>query len=105
MDRFCLFIGGAQATDVTMKATKSDHARPSKTFEDDLMSVEFLLVNFREHRVVLADGDPVGVTNHILMLPANEYDISLDGGGYVPSVRDVTLTGTSIIRPKTIGFR
>ena len=45
------------------------------------MSLEYLLVVFPDERAVLADGDKVGFTNHTLMLPANEYEIALDGGG------------------------
>jgi hypothetical protein len=68
------------------------------------MSIEFLLVTFSEKRVVLADGDPVGVTNHTLMMPADEYEVSLEGAGYAPSRQDVVLAGTSIMRPKVIAF-
>jgi len=68
------------------------------------MSIEFLLVTFSEKRVVLADGDPVGVTNHTLMMPADEYEVSLEGAGYAPSSQDVVLAGTSIMRPKVIAF-
>ena len=68
------------------------------------MSVEYLLVVFKEDRTVLADGDSVGVTNHVLMLPANEYDISLEGDGYAPKSQDVILAGTSIMRPRVVSF-
>ena len=68
------------------------------------MSIEYLLVVFPEDRAVLADGDKVGVTNHVLMLPANEYEITLDGGGYTPKSQDITLTGTLVVRPKVITF-
>lgn len=73
------------------------------------MSVEFLLVSYSkndkpEDRTVLADGNSVGVTNHILMLPADEYEISLEGSGYAPKSQNVTLAGTSIMRPKVITF-
>jgi hypothetical protein len=71
---------------------------------EDRVSIEFLLVVFPESRTVLADGDPVGVTNHILMLPANEYDITLDNGGSRPASRDVILAGTSAVRPKVVQF-
>lgn len=68
------------------------------------MSVEYLLVVFPEDRAVLADGDKVGVTNHVLMLPPNEYEISLDGAGYTPASQDVILAGTLLVRPKVITF-
>lgn len=68
------------------------------------MSVEYLLVNFRENRNVLADGDPVGVTNHTILIPANEYTITLGGDGYAPASQDVVVAGTSIMRPKVVVF-
>lgn len=72
------------------------------------MSLEFLLVHFRddeEQRPVLADGESVGFTNHILMLPTGEYKISLSGGGYRPASRHIILAGTSVVKPKVIIFR
>ena len=73
------------------------------------MSVEYLLVSYSkdgspEDRTVLADGDSVGVTNHILMLPANDYDISMEGSGYAPKMQSITLAGTSLMRPMVITF-
>jgi hypothetical protein len=68
------------------------------------MSLEYLLVVFPEKRAVLADGDPVGVTNHTLMLPANEYTITLDGDATQPPSHDVLLAGTSVVRPKVVSF-
>jgi hypothetical protein len=68
------------------------------------MSVEYLLVVFRESRQVRADGNPVGVTNHTLLIPPSEYDITLDGDGYSPASQTVTITGTSIMRPKVVTF-
>ncbi len=68
------------------------------------MSLEFLLVVFPEQRSVLADGDSVGVTNHTLMLPANEYTITLDGAATTPASRDVILAGTSVVKPKVVIF-
>jgi len=68
------------------------------------MSLEFLLVVFPEQRAVLADGDKVGFTNHTLMLPANEYTITLDGDPCNPTSQDVILAGTSVMRPKVVSF-
>ena len=70
------------------------------------MSLEFLLVVFPENepRAVLADGDKVGFTNHTLMLPADEYTITLEGGNTEPPSQDVVLTGTSVMRPKVVSF-
>ncbi len=68
------------------------------------MSLEYLLVVFPEQRAVLADDDAVGVTNHTLMLPANEYTIKLDGAPTQPESQDVILAGTSVVRPKVVTF-
>lgn len=68
------------------------------------MAIEYLLVSYPDQRAVLADGDGVGFTNHTLMLPADEYVITLDGNGYQPASRDVVLAGTSIVRPMVIAF-
>ena len=68
------------------------------------MTVEYLLVVYKEDRDVLADDNRVGVTNHTLMLPADEYIITLSGDGYAPPSQDVVLAGTSIMRPKVVTF-
>jgi len=68
------------------------------------MSIEYLLVSFAEARDVLADGNPVGVTNHTIMLPTDEYDITLSGSGYAPASQDVVLAGTSVMNPKVVKF-
>ena len=68
------------------------------------MSVEYLLVTFKEHRTVLADGTPVGVTNHVLMMPPGGYDITLDGGGTAPPDVPIDLMRTSIVRPMMVAF-
>src|SRR5271166_1898376 len=72
--------------------------------EQEAMSVEYLLVSFPEDRDVLADGDRVGVTNHTILITANEYTITLGGDGYAPTSQDVVVAGTSIMRPKVITF-
>jgi len=53
---------------------------------------------------VRADGNAVGFTNHMLMLPADEYTISIDGTGYSPASVDVVLSGTSLMRPYVVAF-
>jgi len=69
-----------------------------------MVGVEYLLVVFPEKRAVLADDDEVGFTNHTLMLPANEYTITLTGGGSKPASIDVVLNGTSVVKPRVISF-
>lgn len=68
------------------------------------MTLEYLLVTYKEHRTVLADGTPIGVTNHVLMLPPGGYDISLEGGGSQPADAQIDLLGTSIVRPMIVPF-
>jgi len=68
------------------------------------MAIEFLLVTFPEERAVLADGARVGFTNHTLMIPTGEYEITLEGGGCRPNSRDVALNGTSVVKPLAISF-
>jgi hypothetical protein len=38
------------------------------------MSLEYLLVVYKQDRDVLADGDRVGVTNHTILLAPDEYN-------------------------------
>ncbi|HVM81093.1 MAG TPA: PEGA domain-containing protein [Stellaceae bacterium] len=87
------------ATERSKRAT-----RGKGTKAEAVMSIEYLLVVFPEDRTVLADGDSVGVTNHVLMLPANEYEITLSGQGYTPDSQDVILAGTSVMRPRVVTF-
>ena len=68
------------------------------------MATEYLLVTYPEQRAVLADGSIVGFTNHTLLLPTDEYLISLEGTGYAPPNQDVPLTGTSLEKPMVISF-
>ena len=68
------------------------------------MAIEYLLVTYPEQRAVLADGNGVGFTNHILMLPTDEYLITLGGGGYQPPSQDIALSGTSLVKPMVIAF-
>ena len=68
------------------------------------MAIQFLLVTFADARPVLADGAGVGFTNHILMLPGDEYEITLGGSGYSPASLNIALAGTSMIKPMVIGF-
>lgn len=69
------------------------------------MAMQYLLVKFPQGRAVLADGSEVGSTNRVLMLPAGEYEITLDGNGYTPACQDAVLTGTSLNQPLVISFQ
>jgi hypothetical protein len=68
------------------------------------MAIEYLLVTFSEPRAVLADGAGVGFTNHILMLPGDEYEITLEGNACSPASRVIALAGTSQVKPMVISF-
>lgn len=87
------------------KARKSTKAQPQqKPSWEPKMSLEFMLVTFPEDRTVQANGNSVGVTNHTLMLPADEYIVTLSGGGYAPASQDVALVGTSVMKPRVVVF-
>jgi hypothetical protein len=51
------------------------------------MAIEYLLVTYPEQRAVLADGNGVGFTNHTLMLPTDEYLITLEGAAMTRQAR------------------
>jgi len=85
------------------KTAKPSGARPAKKVEAK-MSIEYLLVTFPEERAVQANGTNVGFTNHTLMLPADEYTVTLSGAGYAPATQDVVLTGTAVMKPLVVAF-
>jgi hypothetical protein len=68
------------------------------------MAIQYVLVTYPEQRAVLADGDKVGFTNHTIMLPADEYLITLEGSGYRPTSEDIALSGTSLVKPMVVAF-
>lgn len=89
----------------TRKKMRAPVAAPKRPPRGEAaMRVEYLLVTFKEHRTVLADGTPVGITGHILMLPPGGYDITLDGDATTPADIQIDLMGTSIVHPKIVAF-
>jgi hypothetical protein len=82
----------------------ADARRNIASWKEASMNLEYLLVSYKENSPVLADGTLVGATNHVLMLPPGGYDITLQGGGTTPANIMVDLSGTSLVRPKTISF-
>lgn len=68
------------------------------------MTIQYLLVTFPEQCSVLADGAAVGITNHVLMLPGNEYEISISSDHASPTSQDVVLVGTSLVKPMVVAF-
>ena len=68
------------------------------------MTIQYLLVTFPEQCNVLADGAAVGVTNHVLMLPGDEYEITLSSGNCSPTSQDIALLGTSLVKPLVVAF-
>lgn|GEM_PF-1071951 len=69
------------------------------------MGMQYLLVIFPQDCAVLADGSGVGNTNRVLMLPAGEYEITLDSNGHTPLTQDAILDGTSLNNPLVINFQ
>jgi hypothetical protein len=92
------------ATPKRRASNASRAKRVAHLADGDVMAIQFLLVTFFEQRAVLADGEGVGFTNHILMLPSDEYQITLDGDACVPASQDVVLTGTSMVKPMVVAF-
>jgi hypothetical protein len=89
----------------TQKKTRAPVAAPKQPPRgEEAMRLEYLLVTFKEHRTVLADDTPVGITGHILMLPPGGYDITLEGDATTPADVQIDLMGTSIVRPKIVAF-
>jgi hypothetical protein len=68
------------------------------------MQLEYLLVTYASPQTVCADDTSIGVTNHILMLPAGDYTISLSGVTTVPPSADVSLDGTTVVHPQVVAF-
>jgi hypothetical protein len=68
------------------------------------MSIQYLLVTCPDKQAILADGSGVGFTNHTLMLPADEYVITLDAPGYDPPNYNIALAGTSLVKPMVLAF-
>ena len=68
------------------------------------MAIQFLKVDFPEERAVLANGNTVGLTGATLMLPPDEYQITLQGGGCEPASQTIVLNGTRIDSPMVITF-
>src|SRR6266851_3483021 len=92
------------AKPVRAGATTSRRGPRSSQSQGGEMAIEYLLVTYPEQRAVLADGNGVGFTNHTLMLPTDEYLITLEGGGYDPPSQDIALSGTSLVKPMVIPF-
>ncbi len=91
-------------TPLQYETTRCDIASKHQPSGDD-MAIQYLLVTFPQSRAVNADGAAVGITNHVLILPADEYTITLDGGGYTPASQDIVLSGTSIVKPMVVAFQ
>lgn len=68
------------------------------------MSIEYLLVICPDNCPVRADGNGVGFTNHTLILPADEYTITVDTQGCTPASVDVVLSGSSLVKPCVVVF-
>jgi hypothetical protein len=68
--------------------------------------MEYVFVHFdvTDIRDVLADDIVLGKTEKKLMLDAGDYQISLSGSGYMPTVQDLSVSGTSPSAPLKITF-
>lgn len=68
------------------------------------MGLQYLLVNFAGLRNVVANAEPVGVTNRIILIAPGIYTITLDGAPVNPASQVVTLTSTTVATPAVLTF-
>lgn len=69
------------------------------------MAIEYLRVTYPLSRQVKTNDVPVGETNVLLRLPADAYEITLDGlPDYDPPSVDILLGGTTPEKPKVVTF-
>lgn len=68
------------------------------------MGLQYLLVSFSGSRGVLANDEPVGVTNRILLIAPGIYTVTLDGGPTSPESHVVTLASTTVVTPCAVSF-
>lgn len=69
------------------------------------MAMEHLLVTYQESRGVKANDVVVGDTNAQLRLPADVYDITLDGlSDYDPPSVTIVLGNTTPEHPRVVAF-
>jgi hypothetical protein len=67
--------------------------------------MEYIYVEFREQRRVLADGTECGDTNTTLRVQRATYTITLSGDpDYLPPSQEVTVANTSFEQPMRIKF-
>jgi hypothetical protein len=68
--------------------------------------MEYIKVTFdpRDIRDVLANGNRVGATEKVLMVPTNFYTITLSGAGYAPPSWKGLVDGTLPTAPLVIAF-
>ena len=68
--------------------------------------MEYIRVTFNPYdiRQVIANGNPIGQTETVLMLPTNFYHIRLSGACYKPTEQQVNVNGTLPNTPLVIAF-
>jgi hypothetical protein len=68
--------------------------------------MEYIKVTFdpRDIRDVLANGNRIGATEKVLMVPTNFYTITLSGEGYTPPSWKGLVDGTLPTAPLVIVF-
>jgi hypothetical protein len=86
------------------KISKASRRKSGPSPREATVSIQFMLVSFPEQRAVQANGTNVGFTNHTLMLPADQYNVTLAEDGYAPQSQDVVLAGTAVMKPLVVIF-
>jgi hypothetical protein len=68
--------------------------------------MEFIQVKFdpSDIRDVVANGNVIGKTEAVLMLPTDFYEITLSGSGYAPPEWKGLISGTLATQPMNIRF-
>jgi len=67
--------------------------------------MEYLLVNFRDERDVVLDGEVGGLTNHLIALSPGTVTISLgEPFDFLPTELTVVVKGTSVLAPFEVTF-
>lgn len=67
--------------------------------------MEFLLVKFRESRLVIIDGHQQGSTNKVIELVGGRHAVTLDGkSDFTPTEQSVVINATSVVTPYVLYF-
>src|SRR5262245_5170224 len=90
---------------LTLCAARDETAAGRRSTGPKEAQVEFLLVNFREERDVLIDGEVAGLANQLIALAPGTVTVSLIAPlDFSPAEHTVTLRRTSPLAPFEVDF-